>query len=176
MKQKLMFFVICFSAWSPAILPIRLFAQSAVNRDSVLVAAREIIRETTFCGLVTVDSTGQPQVRTMNPFPLKDDFIIWFATARLSRKVREIRNNPRVSVYYADHSAAKGYVNISGTATIIDDQKLLIEMQRAYWKNIPDWQNNFVLIKIVPGTIEVVNYKHGLTNEAKTLRAPIVVF
>ncbi len=29
------------------------------------MAAREIIKETTYCALVTIDSTGQPQVRTI---------------------------------------------------------------------------------------------------------------
>jgi len=37
-----------------------LFAQSAFNRDTILVAAREIMKETTYCGLITIDSTGQP--------------------------------------------------------------------------------------------------------------------
>jgi pyridoxine/pyridoxamine 5'-phosphate oxidase len=72
-----------------------LCAQSSVNRDTILVAAREIIRETTYCALVTVDSTGQPQIRTMNPFPANDELITWFATSRTSRKVREIKNNQR---------------------------------------------------------------------------------
>jgi len=171
-----MFFVFCFSVLALTILPMRLSAQSAVNRDSILVAAREIIKETTYCGLVTLDSTGQPQVRTMNPFPLKDDFVIWFATARLSRKVHEIRNNPRVCVYFSDHSAAKGYVNITAKAEVIDDKDLLVKMKRAYWQNIPDWQNRFVLIKIVPLTIEVINYKHQLYNDPQTLKAPAIVF
>ncbi len=35
---------------------------------------------------ITVDSTGQPQIRTMYPFPLKIEFITWFATSRTSRK------------------------------------------------------------------------------------------
>ena len=73
-------------------------AQKQINRDTILFAAREIINESVYCGLVTVDSTGQPQTRTMNPFPSNDEFITWFATSRSSRKVKEIRNNPRVSV------------------------------------------------------------------------------
>src|SRR5690606_39621127 len=96
------------------IVASNLFAQTEVNRDTMLVAARELIQETTYCGLVTIDYNGQPQVRTMNPFPVKDDMIIWFATSRSSRKVGEIKANPKVAVYFADHNTAKGYVNISG--------------------------------------------------------------
>ncbi len=151
-------------------------AQSAVSRDTIFLAAHEIINETTYCGLVTIDSTGQPQIRTMNPFPVKDDFVIWFATARTSRKVEEIRNNPKVCVYFANHLTAKGYVNINGSAMVIDDKELLIKMKRDYWSGIKDWQNRFVLIRIVPKSIEVINYKHGLNNDPNTLRAPAISF
>lgn len=157
-------------------VPTILFAQSPVNRDTVLTAANEIIKETVYCALVTIDSTGQPDIRTMNPFPPSGDWITWFATSRNSDKVREIRYNPKVCVYYADHSTAKGYVNITGTAEVIDDKALLIQKKRAYWDNIPGWQDNFVLIKIVPKCIEVINYKHGLNNDPRTFKAPSVLF
>lgn len=150
------------------------FSQSPVSKDTLLVAAREIMSQTNYCGLVTVDETGQPQVRTMNPFPMKDEFVIWFATSRSSRKVKELKANPKVCVYYADHVAAKGYVNITGNAEVIDDKELLIRMKRDYWEGIPDWQNIFVLIRIVPGTLEVINYKHGLNNDPKTFKAPSI--
>lgn len=155
---------------------IMLHAQSTISRDTMIIAAREIINETTYCALVTVDSTGQPQIRTMNPFPANEKLITWFATARTSRKVREIKNNPKVCVYYSDHTSAKGYVNITGKAEIIDDRELLRKMKRDYWNNIPNWENIFVLIKIVPENLEVINYKHGLTNDPNTFRAPSIVF
>ena len=150
--------------------------QPAANRDTVILAAHEIINETTYCGLVTVDSLGQPQIRTMNPFPVKDDFVIWFATARTSRKVREIKNNQKVCVYFANHLSAKGYVNINGSASVIDDKELLVKMKRDYWNGIHGWQDRFVLIKIIPRSIEVINYKHGLNNDPNTLRAPTISF
>lgn len=154
----------------------RLYPQTTHSRDTILTAAREIIMETTYCALVTVDSTGQPQIRTMNPFPVNDELITWFATSRSSRKVREIRNNPKVCVYYSDHKSAKGYVNINGTAEIIDDRELLLKMKRDYWNSIPNWETIFVLIKIVPKSLEVINYKHGLNNDPITSRAPSMVF
>lgn len=175
MKKKFVLIAIYCSILSSALIPLKLCAQSAINRDTILIAAREIIKETNYCGLVTIDSTGQPQVRTMNPFPANDELITWFATSRISRKVREIKNNPRVCVYYANHLSAKGYVNITGIAEIIDDKDLLTKMKRDYWESIPNWQNIFVLIKIVPKTIEVINYKHGLNNDPKTFRAPTIV-
>jgi general stress protein 26 len=162
-------FLLCSS-----LIPGKINAQASFNKDTIMVAAREIINETTYCGFVTIDSTGQPQIRTMNPFPANDEFITWFATSRSSRKVREIKNNPKVCVYFANHIDAKGYVNITGTAEIIDDKELLIKMKRDYWSGIPGWQDIFVLIKIVPKSIEVINYKHGLHNDPKTFKAPVI--
>jgi len=150
------------------------YSQPSVNRDTIMLAAHEIIGETSYCALVTIDSTGRPQIRTMNPFPANEDLITWFATSRTSRKVREIKNDPRVCVYYADHTAAKGYVSISGTATVIDDKDLLLKMKREYWNGIPGWQDKFVLIRVIPETLEVINYKHRLTNDPNTFRAPSV--
>jgi general stress protein 26 len=171
MKTKILFltlFIACAAS--------NLFAQGEVNRDTVLVAAREIISQTTYCGLVTVDSNGQPQVRTMNPFPVKDDLVIWFATSRSSRKAGELKANPKVAVYFADHNTAKGYVNISGKAEVMDDKELLQKMKREYWEGIPNWQDIFVLIKIVPERLEVINYKHGLNNDPQTFKAPSISF
>ena len=153
-----------------------LFAQTDVNRDTMIVAARDIISQTTYCGLVTIDSIGQPQIRTMNPFPVEDDLVIWFATSRSSRKVGELKANPKVAVYFANHNSAIGYVNISGKAEVIDDKELLVKMKREYWEGIPNWQDIFVLIKIVPESLEVINYKHGLNNDPKTFKAPSIDF
>jgi general stress protein 26 len=174
MKRKLAFITTAGIILYSAIYPSLLEAQSSVSRDTMLLAAHEIISETTYCALITIDSEGQPRVRTMNPFPATDELIIWFATSRTSRKVKEIRENPKVCVYYADHTAAKGYVSITGKAQVIDDKDLLVKMKREYWNNIPDWQNIFVLIKIIPEKLEVINYKHGLNNDPGTFKAPSV--
>ena len=157
-------------------VPSVLQAKVTLPRDTILTAAKEIITGTTYCALATIDSTGKPDIRTMNPFPPSGDWITWFATSRSSEKVKEIRRNPWVCVYYADHSVAKGYVNISGRAEIIDDKELLIRKKRDYWDGIHGWQENFVLIRIVPQSMEVINYQHKVFNDPKTLKAPKIEF
>lgn len=153
-----------------------LLSQNSTNRDSIMSAAREIIRSMPYCALVTTDKTGQPQIRTMNPFPLSDGFVIWFATSRNSSKVQEIKNNPKVLVYYADLQQSVGYATITGNAEVIDNRELLIKMKRDYWNGIPGWQDMFVLIKVIPQKLEVINYKHGINNDPKTLKAPAIYF
>ena len=150
--------------------------QTAFPKDTLIKAAREIMLSTPFCALATIDSTGLPQVRTMNPFPLKDDMVIWFATGRKSRKVKDMRNNPNVCVYFADHKNASGYVTINGKAEVIDDKELLVKMKRGYWEGIPNWQDIFVLIKVTPVSMDVTNYARGVAGDPETSRAPRVIF
>ncbi|MBN2814594.1 MAG: hypothetical protein JXQ80_10995, partial [Bacteroidales bacterium] len=64
--------------------------------------------------------------------------------------------------------------NLKGTATVIDDKELLLQMKRDYWEGITGWQEKFVLIKIIPASLEVINYKHGLHNNPETFQAPFL--
>ena len=151
-------------------------AQTTYTRDTLLTAAKNLMKQSVYCGFVTVDSAGRPQTRPMNPFPLGDDFVIWFATSRNSLKVRQIRSNPSVSIYFANHQVARGYVNITGKATVIDDKELLKKMKRDYWDGIPGWQEIFVLIRIEPEILQVINYEMGINNDPLTFAAPEVQF
>lgn len=172
MKQKLstrLLAIVIFLTW----FGFSNAQQSSIPRDTIIAAAGEIISSAPYCGLVTVDQTGQPQIRTMNPFPFKGDFVVWFATSRNSSKVEELKKEPRVCVYYADHKTPQGYVNLMGKATVIDDKELLKKMKRDYWNNIPNWENIFVLIKIEPVSMEVINYKRGVNGNPG---APTVEF
>lgn len=163
------------------IMPGSIWAQkkqaTTTERDTLLATARETMAMTKYCALVTLDETGRPQVRTMNPYPPDKNMVIWFGTNRKSRKVKEIRNDPRVCLYYADHHNASGYVAITGTASIIDDKKVLEEKKREYWKaNVPNWREVFVLIKVTPEKLDILNYKHGLTGDSVTWRTPTIEF
>jgi general stress protein 26 len=137
----------------------------------VLAAAREIMEAQHYCGLVTLDAAGLPQVRTMNPFPPEAGMVVWMATNTRSRKVEEIRKDPRVSLYYADHGKATGYVALSGRAVLVDDMKEILERKRAYWDTSFPGLKNIVLIKVIPERIDVVNYKQGLVGDPATWRA-----
>lgn len=149
---------------------------AAFERDSVISAAREIMGSQTYCALVTVDSSGQPHVRTMNPFPPEKDMTVWIATNTRSRKVREIQHDPRVCLYYADHAQASGYVSITGKALLVDDMNEKLKRKRSYWeKAFPDWKY-LVLIKVIPEKLEVLNYRRGMLNDTLTWSAPSIRF
>ncbi len=144
----------------------------SVQRDSAVAAAREIMGALQYCALVTIDSTGQPQIRTMNPFPPEKDMTVWMATNSRSKKVREIRNNPKVCLYYADHGRATGFVALKGKAVLVDDMAEKLKRKRAYWDQaFPDWKY-LILIKVVPEQMDVLNYRRGMVNDPATFRVP----
>jgi len=156
------------------------FAQDAKETqykpDSLIAAAREIISLQKYCALATIDSTDRPNVRTMNPFPPENDMTIWIATNSRSRKANDIRHNPAVCVYYADHSRATGYVSIRGKAYLVDDMQEKLKRKREYWTQaFPDWKF-LVLIKVVPEKIEVINYRRGIVGDSDTWKVPTVEF
>ena len=150
-------------------------SQPAPDRAKIIAAARELMAAQTYCALITVDQTGRPHVRTMNPFPPEEDMTVYMATSSRSRKVQEIRNDSRVCVYYADHSKATGYVALSGRAVLIDDMKEIQKRKRAYWDQAFDpGLKNLVLIKVVPERLDVLNYKQGVTADHVTWRTPSI--
>ena len=66
----------------------------------ILGAAREIIRADPDGALITIDAEGQPRARTVTTRPPDADMTIWIATRPDTRKVAQIRNNARVTLYF----------------------------------------------------------------------------
>jgi general stress protein 26 len=110
----------------------------------------------------------------MNPFPPDEGMVVWMATHATTRKVKQIRRDPRVSLYYADHANAIGYVAISGRAELVDDMREVLARKRAYWDQAFPGLKNIMLIKVVPERIEVLNYKQGVVADPATLSAPSI--
>ena len=141
-------------------------------REQLIAAAREIMTAQHYCAFITVDKEGRAQVRTVNPFPPDENMVVWFATRDNTRKAQEIRDNPHVVVYYADHGAGTGYVALSGRAELVTDKVEIQKRHRAYWDQAFPGQKGLVLVKIVPEHLEVINYKAGTKQDSVTWRAP----
>jgi general stress protein 26 len=144
------------------------------SRDKVIAAARDLIGTLKYCALITVDANGQPQVRTMNPFPPEDDMSVWMATTTKSRKYAEIQKNPRVTLYYANHADATGYVSLTGRAVLVEDMQEVLKRKRAYWDSSFPGLKDIVLIQVIPERMEIVYYKAGL-HGTRTTFAPTAI-
>ena len=146
------------------------------SQGNIIAAARDIISSVRFCGLVTISDNGLPDIRTMDPFPPDENFIVWLGTNPKSRKVSQIKNNPEVVLYYND-PAGNGYVVIHGSAELINDKKEKVKHWKDKWSRFyPDKDSSFLLIKVIPQKLDVINYKKGIYGDPKTWRAESIKF
>ena len=146
------------------------------SRESILTSARTMMAAQPYCALVTVDKSGGASIRTMNPFPPDADMAVYFATDDRSQKVLEIQKDPRVTLYYANHQKAEGFVALRGKATLVTDPAEIQKRKRAYWDQAFPGFKHLLLIKIVPVTLEIICYKDGLVADPQTSRPPTVEF
>ena len=139
-------------------------------------AASDIITNSNNCILITLDKTKSSQARIMDAFLPDENFVIWMATNPNSRKVSQIKRNPKVVVFYTDKDE-QGYVSIHGRAELVNDN----QPKEKYWKKeweqfYPDRDKGLILIKVIPDYLEVINYRRGVSGDSITWQPVKVVF
>jgi general stress protein 26 len=129
-----------------------------------------------YCTMVTIGADGRPQARIVDPFAPDADLTIWIATNPLTRKIEDIRRDPRVTLLYFNQARSE-YVTVIGTARLETDARL----KASRWK--PEWAglykddhrgDDFVLVRVQPSRLEVSAVGRGLKNDEKTWR-PLIV-
>lgn len=111
----------------------------------------------------------------MDPFPPERDFTVWLATNPRSRKVEELRKNPRVTLYYADGD--NGYVSLHGMARIVDDGREKERRWKEEWKAYyPDRKDSYLLIEVTPVRLEIIDYKSGISGNPQTWEPSAITF
>jgi len=178
MTQQRNYFRICFSIF--LLISFNSFGQEPAHKDyseEVLTkAAIDIIEGAGTCALITLDASGLPSVRVMDPFLPESDFTIWFGTNPKSRKVNQIKNNPKVTLYYLEKNSS-GYVVIHGTATLVNDQSEKNKWWKTEWDAFyPNNTDAYQLIKVSPQRMEVISYTHSIIGDPKTWEVPVVIF
>ena len=146
------------------------------SRDELIAAARETMTSTRYCGLITIERAGRIHARTMDAFAPESDMTVWLATNPRSRKVAEIHRNPRVTLYYFDRES-QAYVTLYGIARLINDKAEKSKRWKEDWKTFyPDRAKDYLLIKVTPERIEIVNVKKGIVSQSPTWEPPSVSF
>jgi PPOX class probable F420-dependent enzyme len=163
-------------------LPADVQAQSAANpppdRAAVVKVATGIMQRARFCTLVTIGADGHPQARIMDAFPPDEGMAVWMATTPVSRKVAEIRKDPRVTLSYFD-AKTMGYVTLLGRAALVTDPAEKAKRWTDDWAKIYKDRNrgdDYLLIKVTPIRLEVSAESEGVKNDPKTWRAVVVEF
>lgn len=138
--------------------------------------AREIIKQSGTCTLITLDSLAQPRARIMDPFLPEEDFIIWFGTNSNSRKVGELIANKRATIIYYDKAGAS-YVSLYGVAEIVTDEDIKAQYWKSSWQNFyPDYPEGYCLIKFTPDYLELISEEYGITGDPITWMPKTIKF
>ncbi len=168
------FFVLCFALCSNT--SGQELKEAAVSRDTLLAVAKDIMEKTRFCELITLDESGHPRVRPMDPFMPDEKMVIRMGTNRATRKAKQIRNDSRVTLYYA-HPQHAGYVIIYGTAELIDDPKEKEKWWKQEWEShFSGKEENYILISVTPESMEVMDYTRGIIGDPDTWKPSTVEF
>ena len=156
-----------FGACAPLAAPGSLPAQAA-PAERLEEVARELIQAARYAVLITLDESGHPRARVMDPLPPDSAMTVWLATNPRSRKVQQIRADPRVTLHYFD-PATPGYVSMMGTARLVDDDSAKADRWKAEWDGFfPDRADAVLLIEVKPARMEVVSAAHGLPGDPVT--------
>ncbi len=156
--------------------PVGQAPATPLSRTELLAAAKEMMEAAGYCALVTNGEDGHPQAREIDAFPPEDDLTVWIATKAATRKVGQIRRDPRVTLYYQVPSGA-GYVTLLGRAVIVTDPAEKARRWKEAWASFYDDRNrgdDYTLIKVTPFRLEIVSLAHNIINDPATWR-PVIV-
>ena len=167
------FLVLSFAALTPGIHG-QVKPAPRLDRQSLIATAREIMKTARYCALITLDSNGRSQARTMDPFPPEENLVVWMATNPKSRKVAEIRRHQRVTLYYFVRED-QAYVTISGRARIVRDAREKARRWKDEWKDFYPGRH-YLLIAVTPEKLEVISVKQGIIGDSITWTPPAVIF
>ncbi|MFT5012455.1 MAG: general stress protein 26 [Patiriisocius sp.] len=130
-------------------------AFTSAQESEVLSLARDVINKVRYGALISMGEAGQPRSRIVDAFPPDDDFVIYVATKPNTRKVKQIRNQPKVTLFYFDPES-RNYVSVMGNATLIeaDDVKVAMRREADSDRIYPNFPDDYLLIKVEPSAVE----------------------
>lgn len=130
--------------------------------------------------LITHGDNGWCSTRLVEPFKDKESdlsFSLWFGTGRDLRKTDELWTNPKVTLAFENKREGANLV-IYGNAVIETDPTI----KKRYWKSLhkiffPNGplSDDYVVIRIQPKRIELVNFKRNIVPEPFGLKSAVLV-
>lgn len=118
-----------------------------------------IMKENCLHAYLATSDGDQPRVRTVSPI-VEDDMSMWITTRSTSRKVKQLRENPKICLAFVELPDGEKAAIVIGEAQIIPD----IEKKKRVWnlapfdlyEHFPDGpdSSDFCLLKIVIRRIE----------------------
>ena len=141
-----------------------------------MAAAIDVMQKAVYCTFITIGEDGQPQARIVDPTAPDSNLAIWIGTNSLTRKVNQIRRDPRVTLLYF-HAASASYVTMIGRAALVTDVGEKERRWKASWA--PFYPNgfrgsDFTLIRVTPTRLEISSPSRKMMSDPKTW-LPVVI-
>lgn len=151
------------------------------DEQRILAVAREIVEEDWVATLITIDEHGMPRARSVGVSTPEHDMALWISTRRRSRKVEQIRRNPRATLHFArdalsENLAGAYYASFMGEATVHLDPETYgkhLPAPEILKENWPDYPDDYAAICFKPQWLEV--YGRGIRGRAETWQPQGVV-
>ncbi len=146
------------------------------DRAKIVMAAKRVMEKAKYCTLVTLGEDGHPQARIVDPFAPDDGLSVWIGTNPVTRKIAQIKKDPRVTLVYFD-PAGMSYVTLLGKAVIVDDPAEKAKHWKDAWTSLYKDKNrgpDFILIRVTALRLEIISFADGLANDPQTWR-PVVL-
>lgn len=150
--------------------------EADVDEERLIEVAGEIMRAAGECALITVGPEGRPQARAMDAFPPEEDLRVWMGTNPGTRKVAQLRVDPRATLYYYDREGGS-YVTLLGEVRIVDDPEERARRFKPEWSEFYDDEHrgpDYVLLEFVPHRVEIVSLEHGVADDPKAWKPAIL--
>merc|ERR1719330_153206 len=106
-------FVVFASLWAAA------QCADGMDPDAAVAKARRVIERVGPVALITLDASGFPSARTVQPREVAPDLSnVRLGTRGDTRKVAELRSNPHVALNWQDQKGRGGWVTLKGVVTL----------------------------------------------------------
>jgi general stress protein 26 len=145
---------------------LRVQKNSNTSLGHCLKVAKEMIIKSKYCFLITNGEGNWPSARMVQPILESDTFVVWFGTNPTLRKIREIKENPYVTIAFGQESDNANLI-IYGKSSIENGVRERVKHWIGSWImffSSPRGED-FVSIRVEPMEMEIMNFKRYIVTE-----------
>jgi general stress protein 26 len=136
-----------------------------MDKQTIIDAAKDLVRAGRSFVLATVDSEGVPQVRWMGAAYLAEPFLVYMAAGAASRKIGQMESHPKSQLMFQTEDYSR-VATLTGTCEAVED----VETKRRVFEGIlgaaqyfsgPD-DPNFAAIEFTCQRVEMLGMAEGM--------------
>jgi len=130
-----------------------------INKDEI----KAYLKDSKTLSLATVNEAGEPDIRTLGGYGVAD-FDVYFATAKESNKVKQLRNKNEVAVLFQhENQAIPKFVNVTiyGKAVLTEGEEFNVGKQviLARRPHLSAAIENHYIYRVKPERIKVLDFR-----------------